>query len=260
MPPSGGIPRGMCRLLAKVSAAPERPIYELLQASHSLMRQSESACMPTGYGAHNDGSGVAWLEGNHIQLEKRGAADVWDESFQSVIRNIQTTALIAHNRKASAGLDVNVSVSHPYLMNHKGEEIAFCHNGGIQTFMTEAQNRKITDSLVFLERLLAQVDSLTLEDLKTFLTESSAKWDYSSLNALLLTKSSIFAWRCYHDIKESSWDRDRYCSLYLRESPVRICIASEPIDQEQNWISIPNRTLIQVNLGGTSVKTRRTQL
>ena len=214
--------------------------------------------MPTGYGAHDDGSGIAWLEGNNVRLEKRGAIDVWDESFQDLVRTMQTTALIAHNRSATPGLDVNVAVSHPYIMKFQGEEIAFCHNGGIKNFMTEAQDRKITDSLIFLERLIHKVGALTIADLKMFLTEASATWDYSSINALLLTKDNIFAWRCYHDVKESTWDRERYCSLYLRESPERICVASEPIDQEQNWLSIPNRTLIQIPLGGESLQAIQT--
>ena len=216
--------------------------------------------MPTGHGPHNDGSGIAWLEGDNLRLEKRGATDVWNESFQDLVRSIQTTALIAHNRSASPGLDVNVTVSHPYIMKFQSEEIAFCHNGGIRTFMTEAQDRKITDSLIFLERLIQKVGSLTLPDLKMFLTEASATWEYSSMNALLLTKDNIFAWRCYHDAKESTWDRERYCSLYVRETAERICIASEPIDRKRNWETIPNRTIIQIPLGGDSVKTIRTQL
>lgn len=224
------------------------------------MRQAERARMPTGYGAHDDGSGIAWLERDGVHIEKRGAADAWDGSFQEIIRGIRTTAIIGHNRKASAGLDVNVSVSHPYVMKFQGEEVAFCHNGGIGTLMTEAQDRKITDSLVFLERLIQKVGALTIPDLKMFLTEASAAWEYSSMNALLLTKDNIFAWRCYHDLKGSTWDRERYCSLYVRETPERICVASEPLDRKRDWSSIPNRTLIQIPLGGSSVETIRTSL
>jgi len=213
--------------------------------------------MPKGYGPHDDGSGVAWLQDGRVRLEKRGGLDAWDPSFQELVESMRTTALIAHNRKASVGLDVNVNVSHPYTMKFRGEEVAFCHNGGIKTFMTEAQDRKITDSLVFLERLISKVGTLSLEDLKTFLVEASATWEYSSINALLLTKDSLFAWRCYDDVKDSEWDRERYCSLYLRESSERICIASEPVDRKRDWISIPNRTLIQVKLGGETVETER---
>lgn len=116
--------------------------------------------------------------------------------------------------------------------------------------MTEAQDRKITDSLVFFEHLIARIGSLTIADIKSFLTESSDRWQFSSLNGILLTREGIFAWRCYQDVQNATWDRERYCSLYLRESAERICIASEPTDRKQGWVSLPNRTLLHVALGG----------
>jgi predicted glutamine amidotransferase len=243
----------MCRLLAKASVEQEAPTLELLQAPHALRQQAARARLPVGYGAHDDGSGVAWLQPDGLHLEKRGASDAWDESFQSIIQSMRTTALIAHNRKASPGLEVNAHLSHPYELRYQGEGIAFCHNGGIQTFMTEAQDRKITDSLVFFERLISRVGSLTMDDIKSFLTESSETWQFSSLNGLLLTNTGVFAWRCYQDVNNATWDRERYCSLYLRESPERVCIASEPTDRKRDWVSIPNRTLLHVTLGGDAV-------
>lgn len=249
----------MCRLLAKASAEQENPSLELLQAPHSLRCQAERARAPVGYCSHNDGSGLAWLHSDGMRLEKRGASDAWDESFKRVVESMQTTALIAHNRKASPGLEVNAQLSHPYALRHQGEEIAFCHNGGIQTFMTEAQDRKITDSLVFFERLIARVGQLAIDDVKGFLAESSETLQFSSLNGLLLTKGGIFAWRCYQDVKDSTWDRERYCSLYLRESPERVCIASEPTDRKRDWVSIPNRTLIHVALAGDGLRLETAQ-
>jgi predicted glutamine amidotransferase len=247
----------MCRLLAKASVERETPSLELLQAPHSLSRQANQARLPEGYGAHDDGSGVAWLQPDGLHLEKRGASEAWGGSFQSVIQSMRTTALIAHNRKASAGLEVNAHLSHPYRLQYQGEEIAFCHNGGIQTFMTEAQERKTTDSLVFFEHLIAQIGSLTIADIKGFLIRSSGEWQFSSLNGLLLTRESIFAWRCYQDVPNATWNRERYCSLYISESPERVCIASEPIDSQQEWESIPNRTLLRVVPGGDSVQVER---
>jgi glutamine amidotransferase len=234
-------------MLAKASVQAESPNVELLNASHSLMRQASSAqILNGGVGPHNDGCGVAWLADNRIHLERRGADTVWDSSFQELIKSISTTALIAHNRKASRGLEINMKMSHPYLIEYESETIAFCHNGEISDFMEEAQDRKIADSLVFLERLTQKIGSLTLDELKRVLTESADTLNFSSINALLLTKDSVFAWRCYQETK-SAVERDRYFSLYLRERPGQICIASEPVDDDPHWISLPNRTLLQVH-------------
>ncbi|MEY4669977.1 MAG: hypothetical protein RL518_2676 [Pseudomonadota bacterium] len=250
----------MCRLLAKASAQQEPPSLELLHAPHSLRHQAERARFPVGFGPHDDGSGVAWLQSGAIRLEKCGASEAWGESFQQVVHSMQTTALIAHNRKASPGLEVNARLSHPYVLGYRGEEVAFCHNGGIETFMTEAKDRNITDSLIFFEHLVARVGELTVEDLKGFLAESSEIWEFSSLNGLLLTKTGIFAWRCYQEVENSTWDRERYCSLYLHKSPERVCIASEPLDQRQGWVSVPNRTLLHAQLRSDTVELSMTPL
>jgi len=250
-------------MLAQASCTPESPSFALLDAPHSLHNQSIHACLPeivepTGFGPHNDGSGVAWL-GNDgtIQIAKRGRDDCWDDSFQGLVRSTNTTALIAHNRKASPGLDVNMHVSHPYIIQHKGEWIAFCHNGGISDFMEEAKDRKISDSLVFLERLTQQIGALTMHELKTVLAESADTLNCSSISAMLLTKDSVFAWRCYKEDPESTWDKSRYYSLYVREDVDRICVASEPVTKDINWSPIANRTLIHIPLGNAAIQTEQ---
>lgn len=250
-------------MLAKASRTAESPNFELLEAPHSLRNQSMRACLPeivepTGCGPHNDGSGVAWL-GNDgkIQIAKRGRDDCWDESFQGLVRSMNTTALIAHNRKASPGLDVNMLVSHPYIIEYRGETIAFCHNGGISDFMEEAKDRNISDSLVLLERLTQRMDALTMHELKTVLAESADTLNFSSISAMLLTKDSVFAWRCYTEDPQSTWNRSRYYSLYLGEGLTRICVASEPVTNDSEWTPIPNRTLIHIPLRGAKIKTEQ---
>jgi len=249
-------------MLAKASITAESPNFELLEAPHSLRKQAEHARLPeivapTGFGAHNDGSGVAWLKDGRIQIAKRGAVDCWDESLQDLVSSMTTTALIAHNRRASPGLDVNVNVSHPYIIEHRGETVAFCHNGGISDFMEEAKDRKISDSLVFLEHLTKKLGSLTIHELKAILAESADTLQFSSISALLLTKESVFAWRCYQKIENSDWNRDRYYSLYVKESGSRVCVASEPVADDNTWTSIPNRTLVHIPLGSTAITTER---
>ena len=251
-------------MLAKATTTAESPGFELLEASHSLRAQAESARLPeilapTGFGAHNDGSGVAWLEDGRIRIAKRGALDCWDESLQGLVRSMTTTALIAHNRRASPGLDLNVNVSHPYTIEYSGETIAFCHNGGISDFMEEAKDRRTSDSLVFLEQLTKKLGSLTPDALKAILTESADTLQFSSISALLLTKESVFAWRCYQEVENSDWDRDRYYSLYVKETGSRVCVASEPVTDDNNWTPIPNRTLVHIPLASTAITAERIQ-
>ena len=249
----------MCRMLAKASST-ESPSFELLDAPHSLLNQSMRACLPeivepTGFGSHNDGSGVAWLgKDGRIELAKRGKDDCWNESFQGLVRSMDTTALIAHNRRASPGLDVNMNVSHPYIIEYRGETIAFCHNGGISEFMEEARDRQTSDSFVFLERLTQRMGALTMYELKTALAKSADTLNFSSISAMLLTKDSVFAWRCYNEDPQSTWNRSRYYSLYVREGDGHICVASEPVTNDNAWVSIENRTLVHIPLTGAALR------
>jgi predicted glutamine amidotransferase len=200
---------------------------------------------------------VAWLEGETIRLDKRGPNSGWDSYFENRINSLATRALIAHNRKASTGLEINQEMSHPYQMEYRSESIAFCHNGGIKSFMEEARDDRIADSRVFINRLANNISSLTLSALKDFLAEAADSWDYTSISALLLTQNSIFAWRCYRANERNLEKRDAYYSLYLRDRPDQACLASEPIDKERDWEPLKNRTLLELRQIDGRIKIER---
>jgi predicted glutamine amidotransferase len=98
----------MCRLLAKVNYRAEPALYELIEAPHSLKKQSVRARLPGGYGAHNDGCGIAWLQDGALELVKRGKPDSWDSEFCSLVTGIATPIFIAHNRAATPDLQVAI--------------------------------------------------------------------------------------------------------------------------------------------------------
>jgi predicted glutamine amidotransferase len=229
-----------------------------VSAPNSLKEQAYSGNLPNGTkGTHNDGCGVAWLDGETICLDKRGPDTVWDSYFENRINSLATTALIAHNRRATRGLPKGEEISHPYQMQCHSESIAFCHNGGIKSFMEEANDTYMADSRVFVNRLTKDIASLTLNSLKDFLASAADTWDYTSINALLLTKNSIFAWRCYQSNDNNREKRDAYFSLYLRASPGQACITSEPIDNETDWEPLKNRTLLELRQSDGRIEIER---
>ncbi len=243
----------MCRLLAKVSQRAESGYYELVQAPHSLRKQAQSARMPHGYGGHNEGCGIAWLQANNVLLEKRGKIDAWDDSFCALAETINTGAFIAHNRAATPGLQISTSDSHPYSTQWRGAPAAFCHNGEVTSFVPEAVQRGVTDSLIFMEHFVSDVREGTVDDIGAYLVRMSGTWNYSSLNALVLSADGLYAWRWYDDVPNSSFDRERYCSLYMRQTATGILIGSEEIDRSPGWISIPNRTVLVIKPGEASI-------
>lgn len=238
----------MCRLLAKISQGAESACYELVQASHSLRNQAESARMPHGFGGHRDGCGIAWLQANNLLLEKRGKVDAWDASFCVLAETINTAAFIAHNRAATPGLQISNADSHPYSTQWRGASAAFCHNGEVSSFVPEAVRRGVTDSLIFMEHFVSCVREGSIDEIGAYLVRMSDTWSYSALNALVLATDGLYAWRWYNDVPYSSFDRERYCSPYMKRTSTRILVASEEIDSSPEWMCVPNRTVLVVKL------------
>lgn len=241
----------MCRMLAKIAVTPFSPEHELLDAEHSLYQQSKCGAQPGDpslCGPHASGCGIAWRAGTDVKTERRGSDDRWDEAFQSLIRGLETTAIIGHNRLSSARLRVDVSCSHPFLGRVAGEDFAFCHNGDVKTLMTEAKQRNVSDSIIFCERLAAELPKLEAPALAEWIKIKRREWSYTSLTALLLSPSKLFAWRCYSDEDPATKDRfGRYYTLNLSRGADTACIASEPVDSG-NWELIPNFTLIELSV------------
>lgn len=249
----------MCRMAARVSVQPQSPAFELLEASHSLRKQSLAAnypFSPSGTGPHNDGCGIAWFERGTINLEKRGREECWDETFIEDVRSLQTTAWIAHNRAASQGLVVDTANAHPYLSTIQGEPVAFCHNGGVRSLMEAAKARQVSDSCILLEHLSKELRVLAFDELREFLHARSASWEFTSINGLLLSQYGVFAWRCFEEKPQTLSVFNDYYTLSIRDGADDICIASEPLNPGASWRHIPNRTLVEVSTSHGTVVLR----
>ena len=245
----------MCRMLAKIAAEPFCPEYELLSAPHSLAAQSTCAAQPDdpwSCGPHASGCGMSWREAGALRTEKRGADDRWDDRFKKAIRSMRTDAVIAHNRLASPGLRVDVSCSHPFEGTIGGENVSFCHNGGISNLMDEAKSRGLSDSKIFLEKMEKDVSSLEPTLLADWLRERAREWKYTSLSALLLSPSRLFAWRCFSDADPHAARFEQYYTLHFRSTEREACFASEPID-ESGWRLLGNMSFMACENGGGSL-------
>lgn len=246
----------MCRMMAKLSSVEASAEYELLTASHSLSKQSLKAKLPfceRPFGPHDDGCGIAWVKDGRIQLKTRGRTDCWNASFIEHAEALSTSAFIAHNRAASAGLVINSSASHPYKGTVGGQEVAFCHNGGIKDLFGQASARRVTDSFLFLEHIESKVHVLDISALRNLLARCSRDWSYSSLNGLLLSTDAIYAWRCFEDRGSTGAAHEGYYTLHVHERPRDVCVASEALDRKRPWIPLPNRTLIELRRENGSV-------
>jgi predicted glutamine amidotransferase len=243
----------MCRMLGKVALFPFNPTYELLDAVHGLEHQSKCSKQPDDpriCGPHASGCGIAWREDHRLLRERRSAEDRWDETFKARIRSLTTTGIIAHNRLASPGLRVDVTCSHPFIGEKDGLPIALCHNGGIYSFFEQAEREGVSDSAILLEKIIEEAADLSHETLARLFRAFSEELKYTCLNTLLLTPSALHLFRCF-DSEAAQADRfDEYYTLYVKQQPDSLTVASEPVDAASDWTVLPNRTLVSVETNG----------
>jgi len=243
----------MCRFFGMMSNTPVSMGHPLIDAPHSLMHQASCARIAGGidcFGEHSDGCGIAWQnsadQGRELSLTVRGREGCWDASFKDLVRGLSTTGLVAHNRRATGSLAIGESLAHPFRGRIGDEELAFCHNGTIHSLLDDARSNGITDSQLFLKELTTSLTTLTSNNLSEFLKSYSASWDFSSINGVILTSDTLYAWRCYNEMGDSREARAWYYSLMTKTANNCIQIASEATDSEEGWESLENRTLLTI--------------
>lgn len=237
-----------------MSNNPISAVYPLIEAPHSLMRQASCARLAEGidcFGEHSDGCGIAWQQDTGLELVVRGKEACWDASFTDLVQSVSTTGLLAHNRRATGSLAISESLAHPFKGSIGKEEIAFCHNGTIYSFLDDARSRGITDSQVFLEELTTNLSALTTHNISEFLKSYSASWDFSSINGMILSRDTLYAWRCYNSAGTGIETREWYYSLTTMATENTVQLASEAIDSEVGWEPLENRTLVTIQRSTT---------
>lgn len=244
-------------MFAKVAVRAFTPAYELLDAPHSLRRQSKCGRQPDApdsCGPHASGCGMAWRGGDSLEVEKRGPKEIWDASYEAKIRSLRTDAIIAHNRLASPGLQSHVGLAHPFMEEFQGKKVAFCHNGGIWTLMEKAKKEGLTDSQLLFRQLLESAGDLDHESLGRVLGRLATEWSYTSLSGMLLTPERLHVWRCYDEKDPRRTDYEKYYTLWMKEDQSGVSIASEAMDENKDWGLMTNRTLLTLQVVGGDVQ------
>jgi glutamine amidotransferase len=190
-------------------------------------------------GNHPNGWGIAWREEGEIRLLRSGKPACADPMLRGA--GGTTDRFIGHVRYASNLATVNASNAHPFLVLGT----ALAHNGTFRGEIgEEAQQRGVSDTLVFLERLSALWTEKTLSSLRDALAEilgdPGQVGDYSAANLLIASGESMFALRHYRR------DGDYY-TLYLRTSPGLAVAASEPLDGAPGWRLLDDGELVELH-------------
>jgi glutamine amidotransferase len=211
----------------------------LIDPPHGLYRQAW-APRRQGPGAINaDGFGVGWYPADDADpVRYRQAAPIWtDESFAEVAGVTRASAMLAAIRNATPRTSHGPAAAAPF----KHGRWLFSHNGAVNGWPESTAALAATLPTIALLELEARVDSallwaLALHRLRQGAALAEALADTAEalraegvtgrFNFLLTDGQVIAATTAGH-------------TLYYRQEPGCVTVASEPGDDEADWIEIP---------------------
>jgi predicted glutamine amidotransferase len=212
----------------------------------SLARFCESGNLVAGWerrpgGNHPDGWGVAWRAGDEIRMVKSGNPAASDPLLFGM--HAETDRFIGHVRYASNPETVCAANSHPF----QALGVTLAHNGTFYGKIgAEGDARKVSDTVVFLERLEDRWVERTLaglsEALQGILTDRELVGDYSAANLLIAAGNELFAFRRYQRNGE-------YYTMYLNSGEGITVVASEPLDADPGWRLLADGELVELSRG-----------
>lgn len=237
----------MCRHIAYWGAP--RAIRELaVDAPNSLLRQCTDA-REMSWGCDNlDGWGYAWRDDDGLPRRHRtGLPMTGDPEGVELLGATKSDRFLVHVRQKTPGSLTDPSNSAPFW---DGDRALFCHNGYVEGFRSGVEERLLerlsadrraglqgdTDSEVLFALVLDRLDrgdgpEEALDAVKEVGDEFGGRY-----NVVLWTDDGMVAGR---------WRN----SLYLREE-VDVTVTSEPLDADDGWVPVPERTLVTVDERG----------
>jgi predicted glutamine amidotransferase len=230
----------MCRMLAvaaqsPIDVSPYLEHLERLSLRGNLLERWEKR--PGGN--HPDGWGIAYRRGGETMRIRSASPAAADPRLAAV--RATATRLLAHARYASNTATVNEKNAHPFLL----DGVALAHNGTFRGRIgEEAGARNVSDTLVFLERLVAEWPDRSLPGLRDallrLLGDRGLVGDYSAANFLVCAGEDLYALRRFR--------RDEgYYTLVLLAEEDRAVAASEPLDASPGWRPLENGELVELS-------------
>ncbi|MGB1800674.1 MAG: ergothioneine biosynthesis protein EgtC [Gammaproteobacteria bacterium] len=246
----------MCRLAAYLGT--EISLAEfLLEPEHSLVKQSWAPKEMQEATINADGYGVAWSS-NNIPCLYKNVLPIWsDANLESLGRSLHSSLWLANVRSATPGQGVSEANTQPFIKNN----LLFTHNGCLKPFNKDIKSRLLeclsnnvkteingdSDSLylfALLQQHLLKEENVSnaiinmMQDLKTVCGNDAS----ALLNFIISDGVSLYA--CRHALNNTS------PSLYYSLGQDCVKIASERLNNTDDWTSFPEHSLVSFNTSG----------
>ena len=252
----------MCRLLGYVSARPTSVL--------DVLGEDDFEAFTSLTAVHGDGWGAAWHDADgQIRAMKSTGTAVLDATYSELAEERLAASGLLHLRWATAGLPVSAENTHPFTDG----EYAFAHNGnispiprleGLLTPSSRARLQGDTDTERYFHLLLQSIEQTGDETAGVSLGLGILQREFpdSSLNALLLTPSALFAVhinsraesppRALRRLFESddsmpARHATEYYAMDYRVTDDAVHIISSGLDAA-GWTPMPSDTAVRIDL------------
>jgi predicted glutamine amidotransferase len=244
----------MCRWIAYRGEMTALEHY-VTEPAHSLISQSIHALESTA-GVNGDGFGLGWY-GQHPEPGLyREIRPAWsDENLRYLCRHLRSHLFFAHVRAATGTAITRVNC-HPFACGNW----MFMHNGFLGNWNRWRRHVEalIPDDLypsrvgttdseaIFLAMLGARIEEpvAAAKMILAKLTDIVCKNDPADrfrFTAALSDGRTLYAFRYAVN--------DKANTLYYRESERSIVIVSEPFDRDENWVAVPEDSVVVAKAG-----------
>jgi hypothetical protein len=231
----------MCRMIAFASSSPENASPYLAH----LARLCERGNLVAGWEKHSGGTtrtagGSPGARGRDPLRPQREAGLGRPAPFGAS----RADRPVHRARPVRLGpATVHAGNSHPFL----AAGIALAHNGTFRGRIgEEADARRVSDSLVFLERLAERWKERTpgglAEVLREMLSDGPLVGKYSAANLLIAAGDRLFALRRFRRHPE-------YYTLYAAERNGARIVSSQPLDEGKGWRLLEDGELLDLVSG-----------
>ena len=234
----------MCRHLAYVGP-PIAVAEPLLDAPHALVRQAQNPQYQLSGDDNPDGFGVIWYEaGTAHPWRYRTTMPMWlQPGLAGAFVGVHAHALVAAARLASPGVPIDVANNAPFVSGHW----SFSLNGQIESFTTGVGDKLraglsdhrhdglegAADSEVIFAMTLDRIDGgAHPADALVDAIHAVESLTSGRLNCILGNGQSVVATAVGN-------------SLFARTN----WVASEPIDDDPEWVRIPDRSVVRLAPG-----------
>jgi glutamine amidotransferase len=243
----------MCRHLAYLGP-PAALRSVLIDPPFGLYRQSWAPRRQAHGTVNADGFGVGWYaDGDPVPARYRRAVPIWgDTSLPDLARVTRSAAVLAAVRSATAGTATGEEAAAPF----GADRWLFSHNGVLEGWRDLAERGTVQATGSSLFSLESLVDSAYLWALVLARLRAGDRQDAALAGVIAAVEAAGGSGRFNFLLTDGRSIAATACgdTLWYLVRDGGVTVASEPCDDDRDWIEVPDRHLLSATPSSVSLR------